>query len=75
MCVVESTEALTVGPMERERIIEAVWLSLRSGYLSHDKPHPVSAFWIDHKHVPIKIEQSVERCISSHLLSLSQTDK
>jgi hypothetical protein len=59
MCVVESNEALTVRPMERKRVIQAVWLGLGSGYTSHNKPHPVPAFWIEHKHLPIKIEQRI----------------
>ena len=59
MCIVEPNEALTVRPMERERIIQAVWLGLRSGYTSHNEPHPVPAFRIDHKHLPIKIQQRV----------------
>jgi hypothetical protein len=77
MGVVKSNKAFTVRPMERQRIAQAVWLSLRSGYTSHYEPDPVPAFWIDHKHLPIKIKQRVERCVACprRLLSLSQTDK
>jgi hypothetical protein len=62
MGVVKSNEAFAIWPMERQRIIQAVWLSLRSCYTSHDESDPVPAFRIDHKHLPVKIEQRVERC-------------
>jgi hypothetical protein len=75
MSVVKSNKAFTFRTMERERIIQPVRLSLVSGYAPHDEPNPVPAFGIDHNHLPIKIEQGVERCVTRHLLSLSQTDK
>ena len=59
MCVVKSNKAFTIRTMERKRIIQAVWLGPRSGYTSHNEPHPVPAFWIDHKHLPIEIQQRV----------------
>lgn len=61
--------------MERQRIIQAMWLTSGNGYTLHDEPHPVMAFRVYEKHLPIKIEECVERCIAPHLLSLSQSDK
>jgi hypothetical protein len=50
-------------------------LGLRRGYALHNEPDPVPTFCTDHKQLPIKIEQRVERCVTRHLLSLSHTDK
>jgi len=52
--------------MERQRIIQAMGLSLRSGYTSHNEPHPVPTFRINHEYLPIKIEQRVERFVTRH---------
>ena len=74
MSVVKSNKAFTVRTMKRKRIIQPVRLSLIRCYSPHDEPNPVPAFGIDYEHLPIKIEQGVERCVTRHLLSLSQTD-
>ncbi len=68
MGIVESDKAFTVRPVQRQRIIQAVWLSLRRRYASHDEPDPVSASRVDHKHLPIKIKQPVERCVTASLV-------
>lgn len=74
MCVVESNQPLAAGPMKRKRIIQTVRPGLRSGYTPHNEPHPIPAFWIDNEDLPVKIEQCIQRWITRHLLSLSDTD-
>jgi len=45
-----------------------MWLSFRGRYALHYETHPVPAFRVDHKDLPVQIEQGVEGRVSLHLL-------
>jgi len=66
--IVKSDQALTVRPVQRQRIIEAVRLHLARRDPSYDEPDPMPGFRIDDQNLPVQIKQGVKRVVPLHLL-------
>ena len=60
MSVVEAGQPLTVRSMQRERVVDSMWLLWRHWHPRHDEPDPMTALRVDHEDLPVKIEKDVE---------------
>ena len=60
MGVVEADQPPTSRPVQRQRIVEAVWLLRLHWHLRHDKTDPVAALGINDEHLPVEFEQQIK---------------
>jgi hypothetical protein len=52
MRIVKADQPLAIGPMQCERVVDAVWFLRRHRHSRHDKADPMAARWIDHENLP-----------------------
>ena len=73
---VEADQALTLRPMQGERVVEPVRLLGRDDNPGDDEPEPVLAGGVHHQDLAIEVEQRVERWVTRrhHEAWLSQLD-
>ena len=64
MCVIEANQPLAVRSMQGKRIVKTVRLRGRYRYLRYHKSDPITASWIHHEHLPVEIQESVERRVT-----------
>ena len=55
MGVVEADQPLAIRAVQRERVVDAMWLLLRHRHLRHDEPNPMAAFWVDDEHLSVEV--------------------
>jgi len=60
MGIVESHQAFTAGPVQRERIVQAMRLFGYDGNLRYHKPDPIPRFGINDERQPVEVKQRVE---------------
>ena len=62
--VVETGQSLTIRTVQRRRIVEAVRLFRRHRDACHDEPDPMAAFRINDEHLPVEVEECIERQVA-----------
>ena len=48
------------GPVQRERVVDAVRLLRRHRHPRHDEPDPVATLRVDHENLPVEVEKHIE---------------
>ena len=73
MGIVEADQPLTVRPMQRTRVVEAVRFLRSLSDQRHGEPDPVAALRIHHENLAVEVKQHIEGRIArlSHGLWLS----
>jgi hypothetical protein len=64
MGVVEANQPLTIRPVQRERIVDAVRLLRRRWYPRHNEPDPMATVRVHHENLPVEVEKQIERRIA-----------
>jgi len=55
MGVIEPDQSLTLRPVHRERVVDAVRLLRRHRHPRHHEPDPMTALWVHHEHLPVGV--------------------
>ena len=73
---VEADQALTLRPMQGERVVEPVRLLGRDDNPGDDEPAPVTAVRVHHQDLAVEVEEGVERWVTGwrHRIWLSRID-
>ena len=73
MSIIESDQPFAVRSVQRQRIIEAVRLLRRHRHPRHDESHPMAAFRVYNKDLPVEVEKHIEGRVARlrHDLELS----
>jgi hypothetical protein len=64
--VVKSNKALTIRPMQRQRIIESVRFRLAHSHPANNEPDPKPGLRINDQDLPVQIKQSVQGQVANH---------
>ena len=64
MAIVEADQPLSTGPVQRQRIVDAVRLLQRGRHSRHHKPHPMTAVGIDDEHLPVEVQKYIEGIVA-----------
>jgi len=59
MCVIEADQPLAIRSVQREGVVNAVWLLSGGRDPRYDEPDRVTALGIHHEHLSIEIEQYI----------------
>ena len=74
MGIVESHQPGSVGPVQRQRTIQAMRLLFRNRNLIDDEANPVTRL-VNHQNLPMEVDQRVKRGVApGHFYSFSHTD-
>ena len=60
MRIIESGQPLTVPPVQRERVVDAVRFLRRHWHLRYDEPDPVTALRVDHENLAVELKKNIE---------------
>ena len=60
MRVVEADQPLTVRPVQRQRVVDAVGFLRRHRHSRHDQPDPMTALGVHHENLPVQVEKHIE---------------
>ena len=58
--IVEPGQPLTIRPMQRERVVDAIRLLRRDRHPCHYKPDPMAALRVHHENLPVEVEKDIE---------------
>jgi hypothetical protein len=74
MSIVKADHPLAIRPMQRQRVVDAMWLLRRHRHPRYHEADPMPASWIDHENLAIEVEQDIKARVAllSHFLWLSQ---
>jgi hypothetical protein len=64
MRIIETYQPLAIWAMKGQRVIQPMWLLWRHGHPGHHKADPVTAFRINHEHLPVQIEKYIKRWVT-----------
>ena len=65
MGIIEPDQPLTLGPVQRQRVVDAVRLFRRHRHTRHDEPDPAAALRVHHENLPVEVEKHIEGRIAS----------
>lgn len=65
--IVEACQPLAARPVKCQRVIQSMGFLWRHGHPRHDKADPVAALRIHNEHLPVQVEQHIERRIAQRL--------
>lgn len=70
--IIEPNETLAIGPVQGQRIVDAIRLLRRGRHPCDDEADPIAAFRIDHEHLTIQVQEEIETRIArfSHGIQL-----
>ena len=58
--IVKPDQAFTVRSVQRQRVIQSMWLFSRHRHARDHEPDPVTTLRIDHKHLAIELKKCVQ---------------
>jgi hypothetical protein len=58
--IVKPDQAFTVRPVQRQRVIQSMWLFSRHRHARYHEPDPVATLRIDHEHLAIEFKKCVQ---------------
>ena len=68
MRIVKTDKALTIRPVQRQRIIEPVRLRLCCSDPSNNEPDPMPGFRIDNEDLAVQVKQAIQGRVMFHSL-------